>query len=302
MPIKSISRRQQELLEHWLPGAEVVRDHSWGLVERAVFEMEHDGEQYVVKAGGAADHHIGREIHAHLNWLGPWTTRRRAPSLAYHDRAANLLVTRWLPGALVLDTESVDDPDSFEQAGWLLALLHDQLVVADSEYEARANQKTINWLDQPHRIAADVESVLRRAVEEWPAEPVPVVPTHGDWQPRNWLTHRGEISVIDFGRAELRPAMTDFTRLAAQDFRRDRRLESAFLRGYGMDPREPDGWWRQRVREAVGTAVWAYQVGDEAFEAQGHQMIADALFEGAAGEGERCRQPRTTAALRTAPP
>jgi hypothetical protein len=27
----------------------------------------------------------------------------------------------------------------------------------------------------------------------------------------------------------------------------------------------------------VGTAAWAYQMGDEEFEAQGHRMIAEAL-------------------------
>ena len=31
------------------------------------------------------------------------------------------------------------------------------------------------------------------------------------------------------------------------------------------------------LREAVGTAVWAYQVGDEPFEKQGHRMLQDAL-------------------------
>ena len=103
------------------------------------------------------------------------------------------------------------------------------------------------------------------------------MPTHGDWQPRNWLVHEGVISVIDFGRAALRPAMSDFSRLTAQDFRRDAALEAAFLDGYGSDPREPGAWHRTLVREAISTAVWAHQVGDVAFEAQGHRMIADAL-------------------------
>lgn len=31
------------------------------------------------------------------------------------------------------------------------------------------------------------------------------------------------------------------------------------------------------VHEAIGTAAWAHQVGDEAFENQGHRMIAEAL-------------------------
>jgi hypothetical protein len=85
------------------------------------------------------------------------------------------------------------------------------------------------------------------------------------------------VSVIDFGRAAMRPALTDFARLTVQDFRRDANLETAFLDGYGTDPREADAWHRTLVREAIGTATWAYRVGAEAFEAQGHQMIAEAL-------------------------
>jgi hypothetical protein len=75
----------------------------------------------------------------------------------------------------------------------------------------------------------------------------------------------------------MRPALTDFARLAAQEFRRNPNLEPAFLDGYGTDPRETDAWHRTRVREAIGTAAWAHRVGDAGFEAQGHRMIADAL-------------------------
>lgn len=104
-----------------------------------------------------------------------------------------------------------------------------------------------------------------------------MVPTHGDWQPRNWLVHNGTISIIDFGRADLRPALTDFARLDAQQFRGAPDLETVFFHGYGQDPREQALWQRIRIREAIGTAVWAYRAGAESFEQQGHRMIADTL-------------------------
>jgi Ser/Thr protein kinase RdoA (MazF antagonist) len=107
-----------------------------------------------------------------------------------------------------------------------------------------------------------------------------LVPTHGDWQPRNWLWDDGVVRVIDLGRADLRPAASDLVRLAAQQWRGRPELEEAFLEGYGGDPREPGAWHRLRVAEAVGTAVWAHGVGDEAFEQQGHRMIADVLDNG----------------------
>lgn len=122
-----------------------------------------------------------------------------------------------------------------------------------------------------------MEAELREVIASWPTPAVSVVPTHGDWQPRNWLIHEGVVSVIDFGRAELRPSFTDVARLEVQQFLASPALEAAFLEGYGRDPRDPKAWHRNQVREAIGTASWAYQVGDLPFEQQGHRMIAEAL-------------------------
>lgn len=272
-----LSERQRELVERWLPGAVVEEDLSWGLVETVVLRVRDGERQVVVKAGGAADSHIEREIRTHLHWLRPWTDLRRAPSLVHHDVDAKLVVTTYLPGRLVLDDPAVDRPDTYLQAGRLLALLHGQLGEVDDDYERRESAKSLAWLDEPHRIAADVKAALRAEIASWPAPGAVMVPTHGDWQPRNWLVHDGVVSIIDFGRGALRPAMTDLARLQVQDFRRDAALEVAFLEGYGADPREPNAWRRTALREAIGTAVWAHRVGDEPFEAQGHRMIAEAL-------------------------
>src|SRR5690606_13679988 len=126
------------------------------------------------------------------------------------------LVTRYLPGELVEGGEHEFDPETYRQAGWLLARLHGQSAIEDDEFEARSNRRALAWLDRPHRIDAATEERLRSLIESWPTPPSILVPTHGDWQPRNWLVHDGTLSVIDFGRADLRPAMTDFARLAAQ--------------------------------------------------------------------------------------
>lgn len=272
-----LSSPQRALLEQWLPGATVVGDHSWGLVETTVLEMVHGGSRFIVKAGGDSDRHIERELHAHLHWLRPWTSTGRAPSLQHGDATAKLLVTTYLPGELVLSSEHVDDPSTYRQAGELLALLHAQTMVRDDDYERRENEKSLALLRGAHRIAAAAVERLRAEIAAWPTPAVNLVPTHGDWQPRNWLIHNDVLSVIDFGRAAMRPAWTDFARLAVQEFRGAPDLEAAFLDGYGNDPRETGAWHRTQVREAIATAVWAYRVDDEAFEAQGHRMIAEAL-------------------------
>ena len=270
---------QQAVLDAWLPGARIVHDHSWQeLALRQVLELEHEGGRYVLKAGGPDDGHMAREIRAHRSWLAPWTARGRAPSLVECDDDRRMLLTRWLPGRLVEGTAYADEPSTYRQAGALLRLLHDQPGVVDDVYQRRETARSIAWLDKPHRIAADDEARLRALVTSWDDDvPTPLVPTHGDWQPRNWLVHDDTVSVIDLGRADLRPGASDLARLAAQDFRRDPALEAAFLDGYGSDPRSPDLWHRLQVREAISTTVWAHQVGDERFEQQGHRMIAEAL-------------------------
>lgn len=273
----NLSAQQRTLLDRWLPGASVERDHSWGLVDTTVLEMTYAGARFVVKAGGHRDDHIERELHAHLTWLDPWTSKGHAPVLEHGDARAKLLVTRYLPGELVLGSEHADNPDTYRQAGALLALFHAQTAVADDGYEKRENEKSLRWLDEPHRIAAATTQRLRAEIAGWPTPAATLVPTHGDWQPRNWLIHHGAVSIIDFGRAALRPASTDFARLAVQEFRRDPNLETAFLDGYGTNPRETHAWHRTRVREAIGTAAWAYRVGNEPFEAQGHRMITEVL-------------------------
>jgi tRNA A-37 threonylcarbamoyl transferase component Bud32 len=272
-----LSTRQIGLLDAWIPNYQVIRDHSWGLVATTVLEVDHDGRRYIVKAGGHNDHHTGRELRAHRQWLTPWTAHGRAPALVYGDDDAKLVVTRFLPGQLVQGTVHEAEPDAYRQAGVLLAQLHQQFTVADNNFKRVERAKALAWLDKPHRIAADVESQIRAEVDSWPTPTTTLVPTHGDWQPRNWLIHDGIISIIDFGRAALRPAISDLTRLSAQQFREDLSLEAAFIAGYDDDPREAAAWHRTRIREAVGTAVWAFQVGDEAFEAQGNRMISDAL-------------------------
>ncbi|GAB4050799.1 hypothetical protein GCM10028775_24660 [Catellatospora paridis] len=271
--LDNLTPQQRRLLDRWLPGARVERDHSWGLVATTVLELTYAGSRFIVKAGGHTDSHIERELHAHRHWSAPWTRSGRAPILAHGDTEAKLLVTTYLPGRLVLGSEHADTCATYRQAGELLALFHAQAVAEDDDYERRENDKALASLSGAHRIAAATVERLSAEIAAWPTPAATLVPTHGDWQPRNWLVHEDVVSVIDFGRAALRPALTDFARLAVQDFRRNPALETAFLDGYGTDPREADAWHRNQVREAIGTATWAYRVGDEQFEAQGHRMI-----------------------------
>lgn len=272
---------QRELLARWLPDAEILADLSWGLVETKVLDLVSDQDRVIAKAGGVADGHIVRELRAHREWLGPWVSTGHAPMLLFGDEAAKVLVTRYLPGTLVEGTDAQCDPETYRQAGSLLATFHGQFSVFDDEWNDRFRARVERHLALPHRIDREIERRVHAEVSNWPGGGASVVPTHGDWQPRNWLIDDGVVRVIDFGRADLRPPVEDFVRLARQDFARDPVLEAAFIDGYGSDPREPEEWRRALVGEAVGTAVWAFGVGDEGFERFGHQLLAGLYAESA---------------------
>lgn len=274
---RGLSDEQTSVLHQWAPDLQVLADWSWGLTDTVVLHARTGALEVVVKAAGPGNHHIGREVAAHRRWVAALAGLGRAPRLLWCDESANLLVTEHLDGELVLGTEAEGDPSTYAQAGELLGVLHAQASRVDDDHERQQNARTLRWLDGPHRIDPATEAELRARVAGFPCPPTVLVPTHGDWQPRNWLRYGDEVRVIDFGRADWRPAHTDFARLAAQQFRGRPDLEEAFVDGYGQDPREPGAWHRSLLREAVGTACWAHQVGDVAFEAQGHEMVADAL-------------------------
>ncbi|UFU04696.1 aminoglycoside phosphotransferase family protein [Ruania suaedae] len=268
---------QRECLERWLPGLTIEADMSWGLVATTVLRARSGDRRLVIKAGGPSDHHIVREIRAHCRWTRPWVAEGRAARLLYADDSAKVLVTDYLPGELVEGSPVEARLDVYTQAGELLRHFHGQASLADADYEVRMNAKAEAWLDGAHRIDPEAHARLRAMVAQWGPVAVTCVPTHGDWQGRNWLWDDGVLRVIDFGRAAMRPAAEDLERLAVREFVKVPGAERAFFDGYGTDPRDPEAWWRQQVRAAIGTACWAYRVGDETFELEGHRMIADLL-------------------------
>ncbi|BAS09318.1 hypothetical protein AHiyo4_27400 [Arthrobacter sp. Hiyo4] len=246
-------------------------------MDTGVLEVAHGHRRYVIKAAGPSNHHIGREINAHESSTQVWAREARAPRLVHADRFLNILITEYLEGSLVEGSAAEDEMGTYLQAGHLLHTFHAQTVRIDYRYETAATAKAMAWLETPHRIEAPAAEKVRAILSTYRPEPVTVVATHGDWQPRNWLMSGTELRVIDFGRFAFRPAISDFCRLAVQQWRSRPELEDAFFEGYGPDPRESTLWNITILREAVSTAAWAFQVGDHEFEEQGHRMLSDAL-------------------------
>ncbi|WP_064063750.1 phosphotransferase family protein [Rhodococcus gordoniae] len=272
-----LSLDQNAQLLRWLPDARLRAELSWNLTDTVVLDVTSILGRFIVKAAGPANTHIGREITAHQGATACLIDSGRAARMIQHDRAANILVTDYLEGTLVMGSGSEFDADIHHQAGALLRTFHDQAERCDDDAEARATTKALAWLDQSHRIDPSTVAAVRRILTTYRPRPVTVVPTHGDWSPRNWLVDHRIVKIIDFGRFDFRPALSDFCRLAARHWRTHPDLEHAFLDGYGTDPRDPELWAIFTLREAIGTAVWAYQVGDEPFENEGHRMLTDAV-------------------------
>ena len=272
-----LSEQQARLAEGWLGAPALIADMSWRQLETTVLHVKASGTTVIIKAAGPGNHHIGREIKAHSSYTGPLLTRGRVGEMLHASRSSNLLVLQYLEGELVEGTEDELSPGIHAQAGELLRLIHSQETRVDEHYEARATAKAAGWLERKHRIAPAVEQQARERLRKYQPMPIRVVPTHGDWQPRNWISNNGNLRAIDFGRFDFRPAATDLCRLAVQQWQKMPALEEEFLNGYGDDPRSAHVWRIDLLREAIATSVWAHRVGDEAFEAQGHKMLGQAL-------------------------
>ena len=282
-----LSAGQAAWVHERMPDAVLVRDMSWHLMASTVLHVRGSIggtlTEAVVKTGDATNHHIEREIDAHCEWTDDLVSSGHAARLLDSDAGERVMLLEFLRGTLVEGTGAESDAGTYAQAGGLLRRLHRTESRVDATHEARANARAQRWLEGEHRVDSATAERAQSILAADPAPRVEVVPTHGDWQPRNWLIDDGILRVIDFGRFAFRPAGTDLTRLAAQQWLRHPDLEAAFfdghdgVEGYGTDPRDPERRRMDALREAIGTACWAHQVGDEAFEAQGHRMLAAAL-------------------------
>lgn len=281
-----LSDRQRTRLDVTYPGARIEADHSWpfGIT---VLEFVHGERRLLLKASGTP-HHLEREYRAHTRWLEDLGDD--VPSLVGYDAGAGLLVKTFLPGRIALGGPAEHDPGTFRQAGELLGRLHRGTdPVSAPHYEESMVRKTRAWLG---RAGGLVPEAQLRTVAGWlelfrPGT-VELVPTHGDYQPRNWLVRAdGRLAVIDFGRAELRPWYSDLVRMDHHDFEDRPGLRTAFLDGYdrpGPPPvTAPDagemepGRLLDELMQAIGTIVWSRDMGDAAFEEHGRTMLTRIL-------------------------
>jgi Ser/Thr protein kinase RdoA (MazF antagonist) len=271
-----ITERQRALLHEWLGPYSVIADQSWPLQDTTVLHVAAADGSFIVKAS-TTSHHIRREIAAHH--LGMPAPEDSFPVLRHASADAGILVTAFLPGTLVEGTPAEDDPETYRQAGGLLARLH-RPAGTSTGYAKKLSYTTALLMKKGRDLLGGgaLEQVERRLDALSPG-PVHLVTTHGDYQPRNWLQDGGRIKVIDFGRADSRPWVHDLVRLSHQQFLRNPALEEAFYEGYGRrpGPAEADIWQLENLNQAIGTVVWAHGIGDHGFSRAGVEMLEQVL-------------------------
>lgn len=268
---------QLDAVERWLPGCTMTADLSWHETDTLVLHLRTAGSDYILKSAGSSNHHFERELAAHQGPTAALVESGYGAALLFADSSARLMILEYLPGGLSEHTARELDPEFHRQAGDALRTLHQGEGHLDSAYESKLLAMSLNRLSQEHRIDPENERRAYEVLRAYQPRPVRLVPTHGDWQPRNWLSDHGKLKVIDFGRFDYRAPSTDLVRLANQQWLGHPELESAFLQGYGGDPRQARSWPIECLHEAIGTVVYAYRLGAEDFEAQGHRMLGRAL-------------------------
>ena len=239
------------MVERWLPGCSLAADLSWHETDTLVRQLRTPGADYILKGAGAA--------------------------LRFSDSRARLMILDYLPGRLSEHTARELDPEFHRQAGRALRILHQGTPRLDAGNESMLLAVSFQRLGQEHRIDPGNERRAYDVLRAYQPQPGLLVPTHGDWQPRNWLSDRGNLKAIDFGRFDYRAPSTDLVRLANQQWLGRPELEAAFLQGYGGDPRQKRSWPVECLHEAIGTIVYGYRLGAEDFEAQGQRMLSHAL-------------------------
>jgi len=232
---------------------------------------------------------------AYREWLPGVTlpSEIHVPDLvAYDEEQGAFLMTR-LPGCELGGLEQgIDHPEPlklsgaadgevFMRAGQFLRTLHDAR--AGSHLDPTGARAA--WIASVERYMTWSETMLEPALLSWARafllersgpegfgiEGLPLVYTHADFTPRNWIWNAqgGGLGIIDWERARLAPWIEDVHALHARFLRDAPARSEAFWNGYGHSPTQDDLRLLAMffARNTIGGVAWAHQHEDHAFEA-----------------------------------
>lgn len=217
------------------PNAQPITVHA-GHNGTAVLRATTATGEVVIKRHRGPDRHR-QEVHAYQHWVP--AMQGRAPRLLAVNDDPPAIVATALPGQILAEARlaPAQELDAYRQAGELLRDLH-------RAAEPRTEPDMTQWLaargEHWLALAEDILSAHRRTEIRSHLRalaqlgPVPAVPCHLDYTPRNLLaTTGGAIAVIDFEHARYDLAARDLVRIATRVWPARRHLEDAFLQAYG---------------------------------------------------------------------
>lgn len=251
----------------------VVADLSWDIGLAVVLDVVLAGGERAVVKGHLHQRHHDREVAAYERWVP--AIADRAPRLLASEASARVVVLSRLDG----DSAPDDDPAVYRDAGAVLRRFHAAEPATDGS--GWCEQRFARFDQWVARAApgllddGDVAWARARAgrLLELPAPPL--VPCHGDWQPRNWCLHDGRVLAFDFERAERGWWIDDVGRMWIRRWAGRPDLRDAFFEGYGRAPDEAElaGLDAEAALGHISTIVWATEVGDAAFAEEGRAAL-----------------------------
>ena len=255
---------------------EVVADLSWtDLGLSIVLEVRTpDGRSLIVKSHNDG-YRNDLEVAAYQKWVP--AIADRAPALVAHEDGLVLVITKLGAGPPADDLA----PAVYADAGRVLRRFHacEEAIVDPTWAEQRlANLQT--WIDRmPEGLIDpdDVAFVEREAAVLRELPPPPLVPTHNDFQPRNWRVDAdGRVFVFDFEKARHEWWTHDIQRMWWREWLQRPDLRDAFLEGYGreLDETERAGLRANSARGHLVQIVWATAHGDLPFAEEGRVQLA----------------------------
>jgi Ser/Thr protein kinase RdoA (MazF antagonist) len=256
---------------------EVVADLSWAdLGLSVVLEVRaEDGRPLIVKSH--TDGYRNQfERDAYRRWVP--AIADRAPALVAADEDGTVLVLTKLDAGPPSDELP---PATYTDAGRVLQRFHASAEsVLDPGWAQQRLDGLRSWIDRmPAGLIPDDDLAFAEAEAKVLLDlPPPVlVPTHGDFQPRNWrVDEAGRVFLFDFEKARHDWWTHDLQRMWWREWLDRPDLRDAFLDGYGraLDETERARLRANSARGHVVQIIWATAHGDERFADEGRAQLA----------------------------
>jgi aminoglycoside phosphotransferase (APT) family kinase protein len=246
-----------------------------------------DGSQFYFKRHDMHPHYRA-EVRSLREWVLkiPAADWWRTPEVVASSDELGAVVITSLEGELVegLPISEGESQWVYRRAGEFAARLHALEIDLDGARKPQGygRERLNTYIDA-------AEPYLDHATVDWTREiteeadtvfaGLPVVPTHCDYSPRNWLLDRasGEprLVVIDWERARPGYWLEDAQRMAQDHWVHSPELRDAFFEGYG---RVPDSRGVRQLNfismaNALGAVSWGTKFGDSDFVELARQMI-----------------------------